>query len=102
MGFQRASGDAVLQHHAIQKLHSDERLLPMPTDFVDRADVGVVKGGSGACFTAKAFKGLRVLSYIRGQEFEGNEAAKLGIFGLIDDTHPAATQLLDDAVVRDG
>ena len=44
--------------------------------------------------------GLRVLHYTRGREFEGNEAAELGIFSLIDHTHPTAAQPLDDAVVR--
>jgi hypothetical protein len=35
------------------------------------------------------------------QEFEGNETAKVGVLGLVDDTHPTATELPDDSVVRD-
>src|SRR6516162_8158705 len=37
-----------------------------------------------------------------GQELQGDEAAELGILGLINHTHPAAAQLLEDAVMRNG
>jgi hypothetical protein len=36
------------------------------------------------------------------EKFESDEAAKLGILGRVDHTHPTATELLNDAVVRDG
>ena len=50
----------------------------------------------------KRSKRLRVLGYVLRQEFQGDEAPKLGVLSLVDHTHPAAAQLLDDAVVRDG
>ena len=37
-----------------------------------------------------------------GKELQGHEAAKLSVLGLVDDTHAATAQLLDDAVVRNG
>ena len=37
-----------------------------------------------------------------GQKFQGDKAAEPHILGLVDDTHPATAQLLNDAVVRDG
>jgi hypothetical protein len=37
-----------------------------------------------------------------GQEFQRNEAMKPYVLGLVDDTHPAATEFLDDAVMRNG
>ena len=37
-----------------------------------------------------------------GKKFEGNEPTKLGVFGFVDDTHPAPAEFLDDAVMRDG
>jgi hypothetical protein len=40
--------------------------------------------------------------YETKQELEGDKAAQPGVFGLIYDTHPAAAQLFDDPVVRDG
>jgi hypothetical protein len=42
-----------------------------------------------------------VLSYIIGQEFERDESVQAYVFGLIDDTHTSATELFNDAVVRD-
>ena len=71
-------------------------------DFIYGADVGMVQSGGGTCFAAKAFQCLRILGHFVGQEFQGDEAAKLGVLGLVDHTHPAAAELLDDAVVRDG
>ncbi len=37
-----------------------------------------------------------------GKKFKGDEAAKLGVLGLIDHAHPSAAELLNDPVVRDG
>jgi hypothetical protein len=36
------------------------------------------------------------------QELQSHKTVQLHIFGLVDHTHAAAAQLLDDAVVRDG
>jgi hypothetical protein len=40
--------------------------------------------------------------YLVRQKLQGDEAVQLYILGLVDHTHPAATELLDEAVVRDG
>ena len=92
----------MLQRHAIQKLHGNERLLAVFADFVDGANVGMIESGRGARLPAKAFQCLRVSRQFIGEEFEGDEAAKFGVLSFIDHTHAAATELLDDAVVRDG
>ena len=42
---------------------------------------------------------MKVLPY---EELQRHHAAELGILGLIDDTHAAAAQLLQDAIVRNG
>ena len=36
------------------------------------------------------------------QELQGDEAMEASVLGLVNHTHPAAAELLDDAVVRDG
>ena len=36
------------------------------------------------------------------EEFQRHVAAQAGVFGFVDNTHAAAAQLLDDAVVGDG
>jgi len=92
----------MLQHDAIQKLHGDERLLATFADLVNCADVGMVEGGGCASFTPETFQSLRITGNVVGQELQGDEAAKLGVLGLLDHTHPAAAQLLQDAIVRNG
>ena len=62
----------------------------------------MVQSGGGARFTLKAFQSLAVLGKMFGEKLQGDKAAELDVFGLINHTHPAATQLLEDAVVRDG
>jgi hypothetical protein len=45
---------------------------------------------------------LRVARDFIRKEFQSDEAAKLSVFGLVYHTHPAAPELLDKAIVRDG
>ena len=80
----------------------DERMPIVLTDFMNRADVRVVQCRGSLGFALEAAQSLRVLRYIIGQEFESDEATEVGILGFVDHTHPAAAELLDDAVVRDG
>ena len=74
----------------------------MFTDLVNRADIRMVKSGSRSCFTTEALERLRVLHNVIRKEFERNESSKIGVLGFIDHTHTTATELLDDAVVRNG
>ncbi len=99
---QSTLGDALPKSRAVEILHRDEAPALRFTDFVDHADVGMVQGGSGTRFPAKSFQHDRVLGDQFRQEFKRHQPAQLGVLGLVDDTHPAATQFLDDPVVRDG
>jgi hypothetical protein len=45
---------------------------------------------------------LRVAGDVFWQELDGDEAMQAGVLGLIDNAHAAASQLLDNPVVRDG
>src|SRR5689334_21724627 len=94
--------DQVFQRLAIQELHGDECLSTLLTDVVNRADVRVIQSGRGASLTAKAFQRLRVSGQFFGQKLQSYKATQPAVFGLINDTHPAAAEPLDDAVVRDG
>ena len=98
---ERASGDAMLEGRALEKLHGDEGLAFVPADFVDGADVGMVQRGGGARFSAKAFERLRILRKIVGQEFQRDEAAEFGVLGLVDDAHAAAAEFFEDVVTGD-
>jgi hypothetical protein len=45
---------------------------------------------------------LRVFRDVIWQKLEGDKAMEPNIFGFVNDTHPATTQLLNDAVMRNG
>jgi hypothetical protein len=45
---------------------------------------------------------LRVWGYVFGQKLQSNKAPEFRILSFADDTHTAAAQLLDNAVVRNG
>ena len=62
----------------------------------------MIQGGSGPRFPAKPFQHRRVLGDQLGQKFKRHHPAQLGVLGLVNHTHPAAAEFLDDAVVRDG
>ena len=91
--------DEVLQGAAVEKLHDDEGLTALLADVVNRADVGVIEGGCGFGLAAEASEGLRVAGQAFGKEFQGDGTMKAGVFGLIDDTHATAAELIQDAVM---
>ena len=102
LGIHWTASHPVFQRQSVQKLHGDERLSVVLTNFVNRADVRVVQGRRRAGFPAEAFQRLRILREALRQKLQGDKAAQLGVFRLVDDTHATATELLDDAVVRNG
>jgi hypothetical protein len=69
---------------------------------MDRANIGVVESGCCTRFATETFQGVRVLGKVSGEKLECHESPKFGVLGLVHYTHPAAAQLLDDAVMRDG
>ena len=71
-----SSRDAVLQRHAIQKLHGDERLAVLLANFVDGADVGMVQRGGGLRLALEAARGLRVFGDVVGQKLQGDKAVE--------------------------
>jgi hypothetical protein len=48
----------------------------------------MIQSGRRTGFAAEAFQSLRISRQFIGQEFEGDEAAKLGILSLVDHTIP--------------
>ena len=62
----------------------------------------MVQRRSSTRFAPETLQRLRVLRDIVGEKLEGDKAAKVSVLGLVDDTHAAAAEFLDDAVVRDG
>src|ERR1035438_4765848 len=102
LGLHWTPRNTVLQRQPVQKLHGDECFAMLVIDFVDRANVRMIQGGSGLRFSFEAGQSLRILGNLLWEELQGNKTVKLYVLGLIDHTHPAAAELLQDAVVRDG
>src|SRR5258708_38268000 len=57
--------------------------------------------GLAGC-SAKTFQGRRVSSGVVASELKRYKAPQLGVFGFVNHTHTAATELFDNAVMRDG
>src|SRR5579864_632732 len=92
----------MLEGHAFEVFHGDEASALALADLVNGADVGMVESGGGAGFTTEALQGGGVLGHVVGEEFQGYEPAEREVFGLVDDSHAATTELVDDGVMRDG
>src|SRR6185437_6431577 len=90
----------MLERHSIQKLHGDERLAVLFVDLVNRTNIGMVQRRSRLRLPLKSGEGLRVSGYFIGQKLEGDKSMQPRVLGLVDNTHPAASELLDNAVVR--
>jgi hypothetical protein len=74
----------------------------MLRNFVNGADIGMIQRRSGASFAQEALIDLLILGDVLGEEFEGDKAAQRGVLGLVNHTHAAATQLLQNAVMGNG
>jgi hypothetical protein len=96
-----ACGYQVLQRHAVQILHGDERVAFVAANFIDGADIGVIERRCASCFPAKTFQSKRVLGCGLGQELEGDKSAEFVILGFVDYTHATAPEFLQDTVARD-
>ena len=82
--------------------HGDER----PTvfglaDLVDRADVGVIQSGRGPGFPQKASLGSLFSAEVRRQELQRHEPVQLEVPGLVDHSHTALAEALEDLEMRD-
>ena len=56
----------------------------------------------GLGLSLKTGECLRILGHLIGQELEYVEATKPGVLGFVHLTHASATNLFQDAVMRDG
>src|ERR1700723_569028 len=77
-------------------------MLVLLANVVDGADVRVIQRRGGLRFAPETGQSVEVLRNVFGQELESDKAVQPSILSLVDDPHPAATELLDDAVMRDG
>jgi hypothetical protein len=55
----------------------------------------------GFSFALETTESLRVLGDIVWKEFQGDEAIEFDVLGFVHNAHPPASELFDNAVVRD-
>src|SRR5580658_8699293 len=99
---QGTAGDQILESLALETFHGDESPSVFFANVVDSADVGMVESGRGFGFAAEASEGLGILGEVVGKKFQSYEAIKARVLSLVDDSHAAAAELFDYAVVGDG
>src|ERR1700733_6098939 len=68
LDLKRASIDEMLERRSVEILHRNEGLAFILSDFVNRADVGMIEGGRGSRLASKPFQRLFVVSDFFGQE----------------------------------
>src|SRR6516162_9002815 len=71
-------------------------------DVVQRADVWVIQRRGRTPFALEALERSLIVRELVGKELQGDGAAQAGIRRLIDDTHTADANPLEDPVVRNG
>src|SRR5438034_10960887 len=69
---------------------------------MNRADVRVIQRRCGLGLTSKPLQGLAVVGHAFRNEVKDDDALQPRVFALVHHSPAAATELLDDAVMRDG
>src|SRR5437667_9910170 len=80
------SGDAMLQRHAVQELHDEERMAVLLPDLMDRADIGMVESRGRLRLPLETSQCLGVSGHLVRQELQGNKTMESSVLGLVDDT----------------
>jgi hypothetical protein len=62
----------------------------------------MIQSGRSSRFTLEPLQGHPIGSQSIGQELQGDVAPKSQVLGFVHHTHTTATQLLEDAVMRNG
>src|SRR5271156_4853416 len=91
----------MLERRPVEILHRDEGFAFIFSDFVNRADVGMIQCGRGSRLAPKPFQRLFVVSNFFGQEFQGYGTTEFSVLGPEHDSHAATAKFLQDSVVRD-
>ncbi len=99
--FHRTVADDMFQRRAVKKLHDDERFAVLLTDVVNGTNIRMVEGRRGPRLAAETFQRLAVLRNIFRKEFQSDKTIEPRVLGFVDNTHPAAAEFFDDAVMRD-
>ena len=70
---ERPASNGVLERLAVQELHGDKRLALRLAPLINRANIRVIEGRSGARLATKSFQSLRVNSSALAPTVAGSE-----------------------------
>lgn len=84
---------------AVDELHRDIVDPTLGGDIVDHDDIGMIEGRSSFGFLHETPAPLRVGHTIRRENLQSDEAVQVGVAGLVDDTHSALAEFLEDLVM---
>ena len=93
---------ALPQSLPFEKLHDNEGLTVVLSDFVDGTNVGMIQSGSRPRFALEPLQGHSICGQSIGQELQRDVAPQGKVFGPVDHTHAPATQLFQDSVMGNG
>src|SRR5256885_13046652 len=94
------AGNEMLKRLPFEKFHDDKILVGVLVDVVNRADVRVIQGGGGSRFALEALDGQMVFRNMFREKLQADVPTQAQIFGAIHNSHAAAAELLQDAVMR--
>ena len=97
--FQGPASDALFESFAFEKFNGDEKSCCRFVNFVNRADVGMIKGGGRLGFAFEALQGLLITSERRGQKLKRDVTAKLQVLCFVNHSHAALPKSFKHAVV---
>jgi hypothetical protein len=76
LGFKWSAGNQILQRYSVKKLHGDKWFSVMLADVVNRANVGMVQGGSRLGLTLKAGQRLGISGNFVWQELRATKRCR--------------------------
>src|SRR5262249_5051347 len=101
-GWLRVAIDEPVERAAVHELEGEIRKPLVLADLVDLHDVGVLQWGEGAGLLAEAGELLRAGVGPGQDHLQRAQPIQPYLPGLVDEAHPAATQLPQDLVTGDG
>ena len=99
---QRAAGNLICQGYAVDIFHDDEGSSLGLVNLVDGTDVRMIQCGRSLRLALEASHRLRIVGNFFRQELDGHKTVQARVLSLVDHSHPAAAQLFDNAIMRNG
>ena len=96
-----SAADHLREGLAVHELHYHDGGALMDHEGVESGEVGMVQVGLGSCFRPEALDQFGVLGEIRVQDLHRHHAVEARVDSLVDHTHAALAELLQNPVAGD-